>query len=264
MMVLADYSESSEAIHKAFFSNSVAPSLGPYPANKKITKIWKSFMTDDHTPVELSWSWSDSSALPAVRYAAEPIGWKAGTPSDPFNSEATKVCLGQTLPWAPSLDLQWYRYFLKSTTTQEGHQAQLSMTSNTPSQTFIAFDLENDAMVVKYYFLPSLKSASLGKSNLELVEDTILGMPGYGHLFKDSLSIVIDYIQSHSPSEQPQVEIIAVDCVDPASSRVKIYVRSYRTSFNDMVKAMTLGGRLSDFSDNVKSSLAELWCGSFG
>lgn len=264
MMKLAGYAEESQAVHSAFFSNSVAPSLGPYPLEGGSTDIWKSFMTDDHTPLELSWSWSDKKATPAVRYAAEPIGWLAGTASDPFNNKATKVCLGETLPWAPSLDLQWYRYFLKTLTTNGEHQAQHAMATDPPSQTFIAFDLEKYSMTVKYYFLPALKASSLGKSKLELVEEAIVGLPSHGPSFQPSLLILTDYIRSHDLRDQPQVEIFAVDCVDPMDSRLKIYIRSKETSFNSMVDVMTLGGRSPAFSENVRLSLAELWCQCFG
>jgi DMATS type aromatic prenyltransferase len=117
MAGIAGYPEESRAIHRAFFANSVASSLGPHPAGTGGgASSWQSFMTDDRMPLELSWSWSATRAKPAVRFSAEPVGWAAGTPSDPFNTLATVELLGETLPLAPSLDLSWHSYFLKALT----------------------------------------------------------------------------------------------------------------------------------------------------
>jgi hypothetical protein len=55
MTEMAGYPGESQAIHRAFFANSVASSLGPHPAGTGGgVSSWQSFMTDDHTPLELS------------------------------------------------------------------------------------------------------------------------------------------------------------------------------------------------------------------
>jgi Tryptophan dimethylallyltransferase len=36
-------------------------------------------MTDDHTPIEMSWSWAETEMLPTVRYSIEPLVQKAPT-----------------------------------------------------------------------------------------------------------------------------------------------------------------------------------------
>ena len=263
MTYLAGYSNESQRVHRSFFSERVSRTLGPYPNGSQGTHIWKSFMTDDHTPVELSWSWGAKDSTPAVRYAAEPISWEAGSALDPLNSKACLTCLGDTLPWAPTLDLKWYRHFLKALTwTPDYDCAKQAMSAHPPSKTFIAFDMEEDTMVVKYYFMPTLKATCSGKSNLELVEESILALPG-DHSFAKSFGVITDFIRSFPLAQQPKVEILAVDCVDPSESRLKIYVRCNETTFDSMINAMTLGGRIPSFSDSTIDSLKELWCGCF-
>ncbi|KAK4153857.1 aromatic prenyltransferase, partial [Chaetomidium leptoderma] len=264
LMQMAGYSKDSQAIHRAFFAHNVAPALGPCPDGTTTTAQWPSFMTDDHSPVEFSWAWSEKRPTPSVRYSAEPIGWLAGSDADPLNTKAAVGLLGRTLPLAPSLDLHWYRHFLGATTTNTP-----SRLHDPLSQTFIAFDLEHDGMVVKYYFVPTLKALSLGKSNLELAEDAILALPSPPNTknatgFEVPLRAVTDFIRSHPEPLQPAVEIVAVDCVDPAQSRIKIYVRSRETTFASVVHMLTLGGSLPPLSARVRASLEELWCAVFG
>ena len=49
------------------------------------TSPWSSFMTDDGTPLELSWDWDTKDSLPTIRNSIEPIGLHAGTSLDPHN-----------------------------------------------------------------------------------------------------------------------------------------------------------------------------------
>ncbi|KAG6324390.1 hypothetical protein E4U22_002134 [Claviceps purpurea] len=261
MMRLAGYSEQSQKTHRIFFQEQVARSLGPYPTTYPHQSAWESFMTDDHTPVEMSWSWSGNTPTPVVRYAAEPISWHAGTASDPLNSEATTECLASTAPLAPSLDLRWYRHFLKHLVADDS-DGQHDMTDHL-SQEFIAFDLDKDSMTVKYYFLPTLKSLACGKTNLELMEESILSLPEADEAVRSSLKVLTTYIRAYPQDEQPQAEIFAVDCVNPANSRLKIYVRSRKTTFDSMLEMMTLGGQTPDLTQDAIDSLRELWCACF-
>lgn len=274
MMSMAGYADSAAAAHRDFFADHVAPSLAAFPVSH--APRWKSFMTDDHTPAELSWAWSGPERLPVVRYSVEPIGWDAGSVLDPHNVRASAVLLGSTLPYAPSLDLLWYRHFLQCLTLQQQRKPlppgafdeAPPSTCNPPSQTFIAFDLEhNEDIVVKYYFMPALKAVSLGTGKLEITEAAIRGLksrdgPVSASLL-ESYHLLSEYIATF-PAGTITVEIVAVDCVTPSRSRVKIYVRSRRTTFASVIDMLTLGHRLPPLSETAVSSLQELWVGFFG
>jgi DMATS type aromatic prenyltransferase len=169
---------------------------------------------------------------------------------------------------APSLDLPWYSYFLKALTVsaavdQGQYRDERAKVDGALSQTFIALDLQEHSMVVKYYFMPTLKARSLRKSNLEVVQEAIRGLPGAGSSFRASLDAVSDYICSHAALERPVVEILAIDCVDPSESRIKIYIRSQKTNFASMLDVMTLGGRTEPLPEKARAGLAELWCAVF-
>lgn len=119
-------------------------------------------------------------------------------------------------------------------------------------------------MAVKYYFMPALKARSLGKPSLEVIQEAIRGLPGAGSSFRASLDAVSDYICSHAALERPVVEILAIDCVNPSESRIKIYIRSQKTNFVSMLDVMTLGGRTAPLPEKARAGLAELWCAVFG
>ena len=74
MLQAAGYNSETEERYAVFYDEQVAPLLGPRP-DEKDGPVWPSFMTDDHSPVELSWSWKAQNASPEVRLSLEPISY---------------------------------------------------------------------------------------------------------------------------------------------------------------------------------------------
>jgi DMATS type aromatic prenyltransferase len=183
-----------------------------------------------------------------------------------MNTTEGNKCIQDAFPWSPNLDLQWYHHFFRrlvatsETTVTETAPAN----SDAPSQIFIAFDLEEETMMVKFYFLPSWKAASLSDSNAALAVESILSLPGLTHGLKTSLGVMVSYISSFPAEFEPQVEIVAVDCLEPRQSRIKVYVRFQQTSFESMIDAMSLGGALPSFPPSILQDLKDLWCSCFG
>lgn len=91
-----------------FVSHSIAPFLGTRPVQGQIPR-WKSFMTDDYSPLEYSWSWDEEP--PIVRYSFEPIGPLAGTSQDPFNHEAPMAYVDHLRTRLPAADWRWFTHF---------------------------------------------------------------------------------------------------------------------------------------------------------
>lgn len=67
-----------------FYYRFVVPNLGPPPTLIESPNLWRSFMTDDFTPIEFSWDWGnvDSMTDRRVRFSVEPISYDAGTFKD--------------------------------------------------------------------------------------------------------------------------------------------------------------------------------------
>lgn len=265
MLVEAGYPLHSESIHTSFFRESVARSLGPHPRGSGAPDCWKSFMTDDHTPVELSWCWSTSLATPTVRYSVEPIGASAGQEVDPINTAASLRLLGDTLPLAPDLDLYLHRHFQRLLSSRnEPIKKERDQSSYAPqSQSFIAFDLLEKSIVVKQYYLPGWRALSEEKTKFSVVDEALQKLPAPANALLDSLDMFHDFYRSFSGHSQPAVEIVAIDCLDPSQSRLKIYVRSHLTTLESAIDMLTLGGRAPKTRDE-EESLRELWCSAFG
>ncbi|EQB58004.1 aromatic prenyltransferase [Colletotrichum gloeosporioides Cg-14] len=99
MMVMAGYDDRAKVIHRGFFGAAVSDSLGPYLLVR--TPREDSFMMDDHSPVELSWAWSDEQSTPTVRSSIEPIRWSANSTDE----QAAASLLNRTRSYAQGLDL---------------------------------------------------------------------------------------------------------------------------------------------------------------
>ncbi|KKK22372.1 hypothetical protein ARAM_005555 [Aspergillus rambellii] len=266
IMTMAGYPSNSKLLHMEFFRESVAPSLGQHPRGGGPPTTWKSFMTDDHSPVELSWCWSAKSEIPTARYSVEPIGKFAGLSSDPLNTAASIRLLGNTLPLSPEVDLYLHRHFQqmfmsqnlpRSDTLEDG-------TLDVPqSQSFMAFDLLESTMVVKQYYLPTRRALAEGISNAEIIARAIQRLPEPANSLGASLDVIANFLQSFPVESRPAVEIMAIDCLDPPQSRLKIYVRSRETTLQGVIEMLTLGGKTS-ISQEEEQSLRELWYLVFG
>lgn len=220
-------------------------------------------MTDDHTPVELSWCWSSPLETPTVRYSAEPIGKWAGQPADPNNTAASLRLFGDALQLSPEMDLYLHRHFqrlLMAPTTMTNEDAAALIPQ---SQSFIAFDLLESTIVVKQYYLPARRALAEEKRTFTLVEEAIRDIPSLGTSLLSSFAVFTDFIESLPIEIRPTVEIMAIDCLDPLKSRLKVYIRSQSTTLDSVLQILTIGGKAPKTFEE-KSSLRELWNSIFG
>lgn len=261
MMEMAGYSSQSRDFHFDFFARNVAPALGSHPEADRRPPQWQSFMTDDGSPIELSWSWSVKDPTPTVRYSIEPIGNRAGLPPDYLNTHTSTKLVHTIQRSYQGVDLTWYAQFFKQLVVCEGgaFDQKIDQENGCNSQIFLAFDLLDEDITLKIYFLPALKAKETGQSKLSLVEKAISTLSPYEPSLSSAFSLVSGYIRSLEVGYRPEVEIFAVDCVNPTLSRVKVYLRSRETSFDSVVCMMSLGGRLPQLSKEGLASLEELW-----
>lgn len=261
MMEMAGYHFQSQRSHFDFFARYVAPALGSHPEVDRKPPPWRSFMTDDGSPIELSWSWSVKESAPIVRYSIEPIGNRAGLSPDCFNTHTGDELVHTIQRSYWGVDLTGYAHFFKELVVcGEGTFAQtITKEDGSNSQIFLAFDLLDEKIMLKVYFLPTLRAIETGQCKLAMVEKAISTLSPHGQSLSGAFSLVCEYIRSLKVGNRPEIEILAVDCVNPALARVKVYLRSRETSFGSVVSMMTLGGRLKELSKEGFASLEELW-----
>ena len=265
MLSQAGYSIHAQYSSLLFHQQMVIPSLGPRPSSQGAPHKWRSFMTDDFSPLEYSWSW-DARGHPKIRYSIEAIGPDAGTVVDPFNRAQTMVLINQLREALPETNWQWFHHFADTFHEDEDmdyRDVSHGRGCSNQSSIFLAFELDGLKVAVKAYFIP-IKSAQTGEAPLATVTQAIerLEYPG------DSITAHKDLhdFMLHNPSGTSlQIVGLSVDCVDPCKSRLKYYVRSPYTSFSSVCTVLTLDDKIHSVkAHNGLETLRKLWQLVFG
>ncbi|MCJ1250587.1 hypothetical protein MMC30_007815 [Trapelia coarctata] len=267
LMHEAGYSVNHQYSYLWFYATYVVPVLGPVPKTLATALQWHSFMTDDGTPIELSWDWGWQNEPRVIRYSIEPIGPSAGTAMDPLNKRAGVDFVRGMQSLLPKVDLTWFNHLTnelldfhprnevsRATTEPESHKSGL----------FVAFDLRESDVMLKVYFFPCWRAVSQGISNLDAIKQAVSRLPCLRPSDIPSFDTLCGFLQKRS-EQSYTAEMLAIDCVAPLKSRVKIYVRSRSTDFQSVLQTMSLGGLMrSEEMDEGFQQLQELWNLVFG
>lgn len=245
-----------DTAHKSgldFFDCNVVPQFEAVSSQCK-ARSWRSFMTDDFSPFEYSWSWETS---PKIRYSFEPVGAKAGTLLDHCNRKRPLACAANLQRTVPDSDWRMFHFFANAFYDSEpdiNHRLEWEREISSPSSMFFALELGLTDPVVKAYLIPviaeqtqqsrlSVLSKSLGQYSSELFAYPMLE----------------EYIVQRQAHDPIQIIGLAVDCVDPALARLRIYLRSQDTSFNTVQSVLTLDGRIPTWTNEAIADLWNLW-----
>lgn len=282
----ADYSLEAQRRSLDFFKQLVAPNLGIFQgANSSYTNSWESFMTDDGTPLELSWDWGVKDSRPTIRYSVEPIGLQAGTSVDPRNLLVGPILQDRLNQILPDIRVEWFNFFTDFFSGKDQYELPDNNSSviykwynnlinffrgrnNTKpgflngledhsSSIFYAFDLTETEITAKAYFFPKYRAVSSGQSNLEVLVQSMKSAPHCTEDNLQALSVFSDFSEDEA-SRGLEYEMLAIDLIDPFKSRFKIYFRSRETSFDSLTNIITLGGRIK--GPNMQRGLEDLRC----
>lgn len=235
----AGYSHPRQVSILHHFASLVTPHLGVTPWSE--LPRWESFMTDDHTPIELSWDFHTGIDQPTVRYSIEPIGLDVGTVANRRNDRAAADFKQGLVKAFPDTDTTWLDHFEAcfgvcwTDGVSEGHRSTM----------FWAFDLTEQAITNKAYFFPGAVAYARNRTKLAVIEDAITSAPGYSSGKLISFDVFTDYVGQHSDIRR-EVDMLALDVVPVDKSRLKIYFRDRRTDFRAVQETMSLGGRIKD------------------
>lgn len=239
-ILLKEAGYSYEAQYQAlkFFVETIASSLG-VPHNLGLP-IWKSFMTDDNNPIEMSWDWNTGDKPLKIRFSIEPVGINAGTCNDPDNQNAASDFQKTLLQRLPKINVDWLNHLELHLNTDTPNAASVEGHS---SKIFYAFDLGDKDIMAKAYFFPGYKARATRRSNLEVILETIDTAPHLGNEIHRALKIFQDYAND-TTTPKLEIDMLAIDLVNPEESRFKIYFRIRETTALSIKEAMTLGDRL--------------------
>lgn len=262
MLSSANYTPTQHSKHLEFFSQWVIPLLGPKPRyiNGKCVPTFKSYMCDDHTPVEFSLAWKSDNSKPMVRLSIEPL------PTDVQADQSQIVQYGlfvldnlqQTFQYPMSafanyfvMDASLFFNILKTIGFSNNQKGPVIV-----SNIFLGFDL--------LPFQAQLKAYCVLSSSLDVVEKRALVSKVISAYARDTAaSAILAYFQSKSAdwrsTYSPDPIIIGVDCTGTDDARIKIYIRYKVTDFDQIVDQFTLGGRVP-VSLACIAALRDLWC----
>ncbi|KAI0441401.1 aromatic prenyltransferase [Xylaria telfairii] len=212
-------------------------------------------MTDDGTPLELSWDWGTKDGPPTIRYSIEPIGLHAGSSLDPHNLIAGPAFQEHLLRSLVDMRLEWFQYFKEFFDVRNDEAGFVQDAADHNSSIFYAFDLSPTEVTAKTYFFPKMRAQVTGMSNLEVLSQAIRTAP---YSTEDNLKawdMFCDF-SSDLSSKALEYEMLAIDLIDPFESRLKIYFRSRETTFNSVINIMTVGGRIKN--PNLYQGLEDL------
>ncbi|KAK8091581.1 hypothetical protein PG997_001942 [Apiospora hydei] len=200
----------------------------------------------------------------------EPIGAHAGTGLDPLNQQATRELLHRLDQAIPSVNLQWSNHFFATLFDHDVAKlaAEGAAGADLSTSTGFGVDFGKDGPGIKTYF----QGRKLGQTGFmplaewvdaikPLLTQDMSVAPGKdsssngGH-GEGSLGALLHFIASHPEGAPLNPFSLAVDCVQPEKSRMKLYMNTPHTSFASVRDIMTLGGRIT--GDVVDSQLKDL------
>jgi DMATS type aromatic prenyltransferase len=265
----AGYTAEEQYQNLLLYYLAVVPELGPGPDGKGRPKYWKSFMTDHFCPVELSWEWNIYGGRPTIRFSFEPVGLCAGSRIDPFNEFAALRFVRQNHSTIPGCDLQWFNHFsdklLSFSYLPSIADEELNRQSH-QSRIFLALDLEKGGGVkLKVYFMPVFKALKTGRSVMSVISEAIESLPLLSTSLLLSFQQLKRFLETCPEGQHLQPEIVSTDCISPEMSRVKIYMRNYCASFEQVRRTMLLGDESAkNVSPRGMQELKKFWNFIFG
>ncbi|KAK2038976.1 aromatic prenyltransferase [Colletotrichum somersetense] len=249
LLFAAGYSITDQLEALRFFYHLVTPRLGPRPSGSKAE--WKSFMTDDHTPIEYSWKWGFGGEAPEVRYSIESIGHYAGASPDPLNQIATCDFLAQLYGnGLQGLDLEWFDHF-KHTLLGPGTPASKAKVVS-QSTLFMAFEISHGPVGVKAYFIP------VEAPGYKSVNQIFRAIASAGCCNPAATSRLHSFFRNDVHGRTINPFMLGIDCIIPSESRLKIYARSRITTFDLVRRVMSIGGQRRGIEEAEKQ-LHRLW-----
>ncbi|KAF2731138.1 aromatic prenyltransferase, partial [Polyplosphaeria fusca] len=253
MVLDSGYTDAASHAHLSFLRTCVCGNLADHPSEGP--SAWKSYMNDDSTPIELSWSWSASSKLPKVRYVIEPLGKSSGSATDPFNVHAPDEFVANTFKSNGAACFTWYHHFSNTLTTAT-REDQASETHFRGSSKFIGMELDAQGHhAVKAYIMPR----GDGITGFRNIANGITSLPDADSKLISALRGLEAFLTTLENKARPRAEMLAIDCTTPEHARLKIYIRTQETNFDSVVKMMTRSNSPNGLSSTEISQLRDFW-----
>ncbi|KAL5001062.1 aromatic prenyltransferase [Aspergillus recurvatus] len=242
MLEAAEYPIDKQFESLLFYYHWIVPYLGPKPEAGDNFQ-WRSLVSDVGIPLEYSWKWNTATSSPDVRLTIEPINGLSGTRFDPLNQSPSLELLQRLADILPRLDVSWTSHFLS--TFYDHDKAKYVKESQSEggmplrSTMLICFEFGRNGTTTKTYMSPR----KLGQQGFAPLPEYMSAIAALGP--SRALDVLTEFLNTSPEGPHLHPFMLAVDNVDPSSSRLKFYFATPRTSYNSIHEVLTLGGRFS-------------------
>lgn len=238
------YTPAQQVDHMRAYRDAVIPTYGPPTPQAKT----KPLLTMDGSPFEPSWNFQNDGTV--VRYSFEPL-LPNDDPENPFPGDKVATLLPLLRFVAPGTNTTWFeqvwaQWFVSDKEEVAKAKSQLPPHKARVPQIFLAFDMKGAQRLLKVYLFPVLKHLATGISTEQLTWNAIRGLKPGGERFDKAVGKLSQFLASYE--ERIPVEMIAIDCIDPAKARIKVYGRTKTNSKATIRDVCTLGGAQTDES----------------
>lgn len=193
------------------------------------------------SPFELSWNFTPQGNT--VRYLFQPLD--------------NGKLLQYLKVWEKHnarVDTRWFRQFEAEWVLRPGHKdyrvdGSLHGPDSHPDemysvQVLMSNDLVGAEAQLKAYFLPNVLAHATGRSTEKMTLDMLRSLDPFGPELEPQVQQLEDFLQA-CPYRY-HVEMVGIDCSDPARARIKVYVRITDASRAALKYFVTRGNRLDD------------------
>ncbi|KAJ5197555.1 Aromatic prenyltransferase DMATS type [Penicillium cf. viridicatum] len=255
MLSNGNYSIHQQYEYLCLFAHVIIPKLGPFPGGRDIYKC----LLGGTGSVELSQNVQKLGLT--ARVAFEPTSYIASTGVDPLNRHTVHATLAELRAiGSATVDMELHQMLVNELTLTDREEKLMSpeAISGTPwkTQILLALDLGQTGITVKEYFYPALKASVTGQSVAKLCFSAIRKVDKQGD-FETSSKVIEAYMQTQS---QTDLYFLSCDLVDPAETRIKLYLMELDMRLAKVEEHWTMGGKLSDEETLLGlEMLRELW-----
>ncbi|KAJ5165584.1 Aromatic prenyltransferase DMATS type [Penicillium coprophilum] len=255
MLSNGNYSIHQQYEYLCLFAHVIIPKLGPFPGGRDIYKC----LLGGTGSVELSQNVQKLGLT--ARVAFEPTSYIASTGVDPLNRHTVHATLAELRAiGSATVDMELHQMLVNELTLTDREEKLMSpeQISGTAwkTQILLALDLGQTGITVKEYLYPALKASVIGKTVAELCFSAIRKVDTQG-VFEASTQAIETYMQTQS---QTDLYFLSCDLVDPARTRIKLYLMELDMRMEKVEEHWTMGGKLIDEETVLGlKMLRELW-----
>ncbi|WEW59278.1 hypothetical protein PRK78_004747 [Emydomyces testavorans] len=251
LLAQSNYDVDEQYQYLSFYHTHIVPVLGPY-FHPGVEPHWMSYFTSEGHPLEVSLNLQGSKAI--IRLGLEPLSPFAGSERDPLNQFMGREFLGQMARIQPCIDLQWFNHFDSELglSLEDARAIAGTVPKQGKTQHLVGFDFKNGGIVPKAYFYPEHKARVTGVNTAKLLFNAVRKLEE-SKSFSGALDTLEEFLApcfkdktENQTENTTEVFILAIDCLVPSLSRIKLYVADTQVTFAKARELWTLGGVLND------------------